>query len=151
MPDDPEPQSEPTFEQALSQLERIVANLEQGEPELTSALAKYEKGVSLLSQCYRLLDQAEQSVALLTGVDDAGTPVTAPFDAAATVARETTHRPPQQGGPCDKSSTGSGKHVNFHPHQQGLPRRPTTRVRRLIRRFNQRRKCPKRAHVPSGQ
>ncbi len=88
MPDEPEPEPEPSFEQALSQLERIVASLEQGEPELTAALAKYEKGVMLLTRCHRLLDLAEQSVALLTGVDDEGNPLTAPFDATATVTRD---------------------------------------------------------------
>ena len=61
-----------TFEKALAQLERIVASLERGEPELTSALAKYEKGVQLLSICHRLLEKAEQSVAILTGVDAGG-------------------------------------------------------------------------------
>lgn len=88
MPDEPEPQPEPSFEEALSQLERIVASLERGEPELNAVLAKYEKGVLLLSQCHRLLDQAEQSVALLTGVDAAGNPLTAPFDATASITRE---------------------------------------------------------------
>ena len=88
MPEEPVPEPEPSFEQALGQLERIVASLERGEPELTSALAKYEKGVSLLTQCHRLLDQAEQSVALLTGVDEEGNPLTAPFDATATITRE---------------------------------------------------------------
>lgn len=88
MPDELAPDAEPSFEQALGQLERIVQSLERGEPELTSALAKYEKGVKLLTQCHRLLDQAEQSIALLTGVDDEGNPLTAPFDATATIARE---------------------------------------------------------------
>lgn len=88
MPDEPEPQPEPNFEQALSQLERIVASLERGEPELTAALAKYEKGVLLLTQCHRLLDQAEQSVALLTGVDAAGNPLSTPFDATPSITRE---------------------------------------------------------------
>ena len=83
MPDQSEP--ELSFEQALGQLERIVASLERGEPELTSALANYEEGVRLLKRCYGLLDQAEQSVALLTGVDTAGNPLSAPFDATATV------------------------------------------------------------------
>ena len=87
MPEEPVPEPEPSFEQALGQLERIVASLERGEPELTSALAKYEKGVLLLTQCHRLLDQAEQSVALLTGVDDQGNPLTAPFDATAAITR----------------------------------------------------------------
>jgi exodeoxyribonuclease VII small subunit len=81
-------ETEPNFEEALAQLEQIVASLERGEPELTSALSKYEKGVQLLSICHRLLEKAEQSVALLTGVDEEGRPITAPFDATATVARE---------------------------------------------------------------
>ena len=85
MPDQPE--TEQSFEEALSLLERIVENLERGEPELSSALAKYEKGVKLLTRCHSLLDQAEHSVALLTGVDNQGNPLTAPFDASATVAR----------------------------------------------------------------
>jgi exodeoxyribonuclease VII small subunit len=88
MPDEPGQEPEPSFEQALSQLERIVASLERGEPELTAALAKYEKGVILLTQCHRLLDQAEQSVALITGVDQEGNPLTVPFDATATITRE---------------------------------------------------------------
>ena len=80
---------EPTFEQALGQLERIVADLERGGPDLTEALGRYESGIRLLKRCHVLLDRAEQSVALLTGVDAEGNPITAPFDAAATLARET--------------------------------------------------------------
>jgi exodeoxyribonuclease VII small subunit len=79
-------QPEPNFEEALTQVERIVADLERGEPALNTALAKYEDGVKLLRRCYELLDQAERSVALLTGVDEQGHPVTAPFDAAATLS-----------------------------------------------------------------
>src|SRR5262249_12959222 len=86
MPDE----SELTFEQALTQLEGIMEELERGEPALSAALAQYENGVKLLRHCYRLLDQAEQSVALLTGVDTQGNPLTTPFDATATIARELT-------------------------------------------------------------
>jgi exodeoxyribonuclease VII small subunit len=84
MPDEPEL----GFEEALTQLERIVEHLERGEPALAAALTQYEDGVRLLRHCYLLLDQAEQSVALLTGVDDQGNPQTIPFDATATIARE---------------------------------------------------------------
>ena len=62
----------------------------RGEPDLTTALTNYEKGIRMLTLCYRLLDQAEQSAALLTGVDEQGNPITAPFDAAATIERETS-------------------------------------------------------------
>jgi exodeoxyribonuclease VII small subunit len=80
--------AEPNFEVALAELERIVASLERGEPELTSALSKYERGVQLLSTCHRLLEKAEHSVAILTGVDEQGNALTAPFDATATMASE---------------------------------------------------------------
>jgi exodeoxyribonuclease VII small subunit len=76
------------FEDALSQLEQIVEALERGEPELTAALDQYEKGVRLLSQSYAILERAERSVALLTGIDDQGNPITAPFDATATIECE---------------------------------------------------------------
>jgi exodeoxyribonuclease VII small subunit len=81
-------EAEPNFELALAELEKIVASLERGEPELTSALSKYEKGVQLLSICHRLLEKAERSVAILTGVDDQGNALTAPFDSKATMSSE---------------------------------------------------------------
>jgi exodeoxyribonuclease VII small subunit len=76
------------FEAAVNQLEQIVESLERGEPELATALSKYETGVRLLSRCYALLEQAERSVALLTGVDAEGNPITSSFDAAATLNME---------------------------------------------------------------
>jgi exodeoxyribonuclease VII small subunit len=84
MPDQPAPR----FEDALSQLERIVESLERGEPALSTALAKFEDGVRLSRLCHQILDQAERSVALLTGVDDQGNPLTTPFDSTATLSRE---------------------------------------------------------------
>jgi exodeoxyribonuclease VII small subunit len=76
------------FEAAVSGLEEIVESLERGEPDLAAALAKYETGVRLLTQCYGLLERADRAVALLAGVDQQGKPVTAPFDATATIERE---------------------------------------------------------------
>jgi exodeoxyribonuclease VII small subunit len=81
-------ETKPGFEDALARIEKIVADLERGEPALSAALAKYEDGVKLLRQCYQLLEEAEQSVAILTGVDDQGNPLMVPFDATATLARE---------------------------------------------------------------
>ena len=76
------------FEDAVGELERIVEELERGRPDLGSALAGYERGVKLLGHCQGLLDSAERSVALLTGVDEEGKPVTSPFDASATEGRK---------------------------------------------------------------
>jgi exodeoxyribonuclease VII small subunit len=75
--------TKPTFEAALRDLQRIVSDLERGEPELSSALAKYEQGVKLLAQCQRVLEQAEKAVSLLSGVQPDGSPITSPFDETA--------------------------------------------------------------------
>ena len=76
------------FEDAVEELERIVEELERGRPDLGTALARYERGVKLLGHCQGLLDVAERSVALLTGVDEEGRPVTVLFDASATEGRK---------------------------------------------------------------
>jgi exodeoxyribonuclease VII small subunit len=88
MPDPSEPESELSFEQAMVQLERIVETLERGDNDLSSALSQYERSVRLLTHCQRLVEKAEQSVALLSGVDAEGNPISTPFDATATIARE---------------------------------------------------------------
>ena len=79
----------PGFEAALAGLEEAVEALESGELGLDESLRRYEEGVRLLAHCQALLEGAERRVALLTGVDGEGNPVTAAFDAAATAPRET--------------------------------------------------------------
>lgn len=98
-------QPEPKFEDALNDLEKIVAVLERGDTELSDALAQYERGVRLLARCHKLLDSAEQTVALLTKVDEAGNPETAPFDTTATTERERSSTPP----PARKSRSAPRK------------------------------------------
>ncbi|HEY2154863.1 MAG TPA: exodeoxyribonuclease VII small subunit [Isosphaeraceae bacterium] len=95
--------SEIPFEEALENLERIVDDLQRGELDLAASLASYEKGVALLARCQALLDGVDRSVALLTGVEADGTPITAPFDAAAT-ADATPSRP--AGPHPDGAATG---------------------------------------------
>ncbi len=70
----------PSFEEALSNLETIVHELEEGQIGLADALTRYEHGVSLLKQCYGLLEGAERKIELLSGFDAAGNPVTQPYD-----------------------------------------------------------------------
>lgn len=80
------------FEEALGRLGKTVEALEAGDLGLDDALARYEEGVSLLVRCRSLLDSAERRVALLTDVDDQGTPRTEPFDTQAATDRPTTPR-----------------------------------------------------------
>jgi exodeoxyribonuclease VII small subunit len=54
-----------TFEKALIQLEKIVAELEAGDLPLEKALKKFEEGVSLSGFCFEKLDESEKKVALL--------------------------------------------------------------------------------------
>ncbi len=78
-----DPDAEPlSFEQALARLERIVAQLEEGQLGLDDSLAQYEQGIKYLKQCYRQLERAERKIELLAGVDEQGRVRGAPFDEA---------------------------------------------------------------------
>jgi exodeoxyribonuclease VII small subunit len=94
----------PSFEQALAELEQILRDLEDGTTTLDESLARYERGVGLLKSCYAQLLAAEQKIALLAGLDGDGKPVLQPFDHAASdspVAE--AKRRPMRGKPNDKS------------------------------------------------
>jgi exodeoxyribonuclease VII small subunit len=72
------------FEDALTELERIVRELEDGQTGLEQSLARYEQGVALLRRCYQQLQQAEQRIVMLTGQGEDGAPVFKPFAHAPT-------------------------------------------------------------------
>ncbi len=63
------PVEELSYEQALAELESIVASLESGEHTLEEALACFERGQALARHCTTLLDQAELKVQQLSGED----------------------------------------------------------------------------------
>lgn len=56
---------EPTFEQALAELESLVERMEGGELSLEEAIKTYERGVSLGNTALKALDEAEQRVQIL--------------------------------------------------------------------------------------
>ena len=51
-----------TFEQALSELEKIVEKVEQGEIGLEESIEKYAQGMKLITHCREILDQAEKRI-----------------------------------------------------------------------------------------
>lgn len=53
------------FEQNLSELERIIAQMEAGNLTLEAALEQFEKGISLIKACQKALQAAEQRVEIL--------------------------------------------------------------------------------------
>lgn len=68
----------PAFETALADLDQVVHELEDGQIGLEQALVRYETGVKLLRHCYSLLNQAEQRIQMVNGVDAGGQPVLKP-------------------------------------------------------------------------
>ena len=54
--------TEPTFEEARAELERIVAQLESGEAELEDAVSLWERGEGLYRLCLGKLDAAQGRV-----------------------------------------------------------------------------------------
>ncbi len=59
-----------SFEDALSQLEDIVNQIENDEVLLDEALEKYQKGVALVKYCQDKLKQVEEKVKILDNNDD---------------------------------------------------------------------------------
>ena len=55
----------PDFEQSLTELEALVAKLEQGDVPLEDALKTFERGVALTRQCQTALRTAQQKVEVL--------------------------------------------------------------------------------------
>lgn len=55
------------LEDALNDLERIVADLENGRLSLEDSLALFEKGMKLVRLCSSKLEKAEQRIESLTG------------------------------------------------------------------------------------
>lgn len=66
------------FELNLETLDKLVASLESGELSLSDALSTFEKGVSLINQCQKALDEAEAHVKVL--VDDLNSGEKVPVD-----------------------------------------------------------------------
>ena len=54
------------FEQALTDLNSVVENMESGQLPLEESLSQFEKGIALIRQCQHALSQAEQKVQILT-------------------------------------------------------------------------------------
>jgi exodeoxyribonuclease VII small subunit len=61
------PVEELSYEQALSELETIVASLEANKLPLDESMSLYERGQALTRHCVELLDKAELRVKQLSG------------------------------------------------------------------------------------
>jgi exodeoxyribonuclease VII small subunit len=57
----------PTFEQALAELEALVARMEDGKLPLEESLAAYQRGAELIRFCEAKLADAQARIAILDG------------------------------------------------------------------------------------
>ena len=74
-----------SFEDALTELEGIVASLERGEVSLDAAISAFERGTELKTLCQTRLEEARMKVEKIK-VPEASSP---PRDASAFDAEET--------------------------------------------------------------
>ncbi len=54
------------FEKSLDELEKLVAQMEQGDQSLDDSLQSFERGIALYRNCQGALEQAELRVKLLS-------------------------------------------------------------------------------------
>ena len=104
------------FEEALGELQQIVSSLETGQVSLEQSLAQFERGVSLVSHCKSLLDQAHQRVEIVVSRQASGAVETAPFDVSATFDAEQG----TSGGNESPATPVKAKRRKPEPDQRGL-------------------------------
>lgn len=63
----PAPAPPESFEQALAELETLVARMEDGELPLEESLEAYKRGAELLQFCQARLKDAQQQIKVLDG------------------------------------------------------------------------------------
>ena len=61
------------FEKTLAELEQLVKTLEEGNLSLDESLSGFKHGIELTRQCQAALDNAQQTVELLTNTQDEDT------------------------------------------------------------------------------
>ena len=68
-----------SFEDAMKNLEEIVAELEKGDLSLDQSVEKFKKGMEMSNYCNEMLDSAEKSIQVILK-DQNGNTTEAPFE-----------------------------------------------------------------------
>lgn len=55
-----------TYENKIERLEQVLLEMENNEVSLDEAISKYEEGMKLYSELYKILQEAEGKVKILT-------------------------------------------------------------------------------------
>lgn len=59
-----------TYEQAVSELEKLIDKLEKGNLSLDEAIVAFQEGIKLASYCKTKLDEAEKRITILLEKQD---------------------------------------------------------------------------------
>ena len=59
-----------SFEEAIDELETILADIERGQVPLEESIGRYERGRTLVEHCQQVLDRAEKRIQELSRQDD---------------------------------------------------------------------------------
>lgn len=68
----PEKEAEPSFEEAISELEDIVAAMEEEELPLEELVSRFEQGTRLLGRCQSVLDSAKKRLQTIATKPETG-------------------------------------------------------------------------------
>lgn len=63
-------EAEKSFEEAMSELEQIVAKLEKGDVSLEESITNFQHGIELSKYCASKLDDAEKKISILIQDED---------------------------------------------------------------------------------
>ena len=58
-----------SFESQIENLEKIVAELENGELSLDESVSKFEEGIKISKECNKTLEEAEMKITILINND----------------------------------------------------------------------------------
>jgi exodeoxyribonuclease VII small subunit len=67
-------EKEPSFEQALAELEKLVAAMEEDQLPLEKLVESYEQGSKLLARCEAVLESARERLEMITLEGQPGEP-----------------------------------------------------------------------------
>jgi exodeoxyribonuclease VII small subunit len=81
MSEDPQPIDALSFEEALRELETIVARLESGDASLDQSISLYSRGEALRGQCEKRLKDAQARIEKITLSPNGAPAGTTAFDA----------------------------------------------------------------------
>ena len=72
-------ENDKSFEEAMLELEQIVARLEKGDVSLEESIANFQQGIELSRYCAAKLDDAEKKISILLQ-DEEGNLIEKDFD-----------------------------------------------------------------------